>query len=111
MVWAVSKTVKGACQPRLLTALTVLTTKNNHSSHGLKIWKLVPNWANKEQFLSMKLDGYSLQALCCLTQTQTNRNTLCTLIHGSISGTLSCQNHTSNIPEITKLVKHLFQCL
>ena len=25
-----------------------------HSSPGLKVWKLVPNWADKEQFLGNK---------------------------------------------------------
>ena len=40
----------------------------------------------------MELYGCSFHAPHCLTWTQADGNTLCSLIHGSISGTLSCQN-------------------
>ena len=54
--------------------------------------------------LALELHGHHFQAPDCLTQTLTDGNILCSLIYTSISGTLSCQNHTGNTQKVTKLV-------
>ena len=58
----------------------------------------------------MELYGCSFQAPHCLTWTWTDGNTLCSLIHISTLGTLSCQNLTRIIQEIVETFQHLFKC-
>ena len=111
VVWAVSN--KSCLLAWLLTVLKALTMLITNKMKCYSSWsqnlKLGPNWADKNNFWVMKLDRCSFQAPLCLTQTQTDGNTLCRLIYTYIAGTLSCQNLTGNMWGIMKLVKHFIQ--